>query len=67
MTFREASKWKLITFTVTEFAGRKCSVAFIQRRVAYRFVVFVKILRSRIVAAIAATVFITNTPGAKGM
>lgn len=55
---------KLVIFAESEFAGRQRAVAFIQRRIAYRVVVFVEIAGAGIVTAVAGAVFITNAPGA---
>ena len=58
---------KLVIFAESEFAGRQRAVAFVQRRIAYRVVVFVEIAGAGIVAAVAGTIFIPDAPSTQGM
>lgn len=58
---------KLVIFTEPKFAGRQRTVAFVQRRIAHRVVVFIEIAGTGIVAAVAGAIFIPDAPCAKGM
>ena len=58
---------KLVIFTEPKFAGRQRAVAFVQRRVAHRVVVFIEIAGAGIVAAVAGAIFIPDAPGTQGM